>query len=183
MPKAFCGANRLGQVTQKLRALVTISQRYDVTALISTNRVDAWQLPQLLELRSKCKLHESKHRWCALGIKAGNQMEPSAVIHRIASSCPVSDTPCRCSLATEHVYDVATGTASATHSRSAAEQAFVMFLLKTALQPRHAVVAEESKNLADSASESSNIRKSSHHMGVVTFTVIGSNFGSFTAIG
>ena len=165
MPKAFCGANRLGQVTQKLRALVTISQRYDVTALISTNRVDAWQLPQLLELRSKCKLHESKHRWCALGIKAGNQMEPSAVIHRIASSCPISDTPCRCSLATEHVYDVATGTASATHSRSAAEQAFVMFLLKTALQPRHAVVAEESKNLADSASESSNIRKSSHHMG------------------
>ena len=135
MPKAFCGANRLGQVTQKLRALVTISQRYDVPVFISTNRVDAWQLPQLLELRSKCKLHESKHRWCALGIKAGNQMEPSAVIHRIASSCPISDTPCSCSPAIEHVYDVATVTASATHSRSAAEQEFVMFLLKTTLQP------------------------------------------------
>lgn len=79
-----------------------------------------------------CGLKLSTHRWCTFGLKTtgGN---PSAVVHRCASTFEWQSTPCQCPADAEHVHDLALRDPCCTAQR------------------RHTYEAEAAANLLESA--------------------------------
>lgn len=131
-PKRFVGATNLSRVMQRLRVLVTASQRYDVPLVIASSHSSAWEHSSVQSLVDVCGLKLSTHRWCTFGLKTtgGN---PSAVVHRCASTFEWQSTPCQCPADAEHVHDLALRDPCCTAQR------------------RHTYEAEAAANLLESA--------------------------------
>ena len=131
-PSRFVSANQMSNVMQRVRALVTACQRYDVPCVLSSAHAGAWHISCVQAMVTACDLKMSTHRWCTFGITT-ELFHPSAVTHRCASTFAWQCTPCQCPPSAEHVHDLALRDKTCTsHRRHNCEVKAMANLLRSA---------------------------------------------------
>ena len=82
------------------------SIRQQAPLVLSSSRNAAWSQPEVQELVHRYQLHQSRHRWCSFGVKLSAEAPASAACHKVMSSVPLADHPCKCARGVGHVFDL-----------------------------------------------------------------------------
>ena len=150
--RQFAGQERTSQVVSRLNVLAIWANRQAIPMVLSASRNSAWDHPAVQELVFRHHFYESYHRWCHFGVKMSSTVPASGARHKVMSTVPLPNHPCKCARTVEHIYDLDMhrGAAGTAQLRAEAERQIVASIIATLPLAADTAAGPESSTSTDS---------------------------------